>query len=238
MFYFLEIYYRIFFLFVFNTSFFFILYFYKELLIWIIIFPFNFNKKFQNHFIYTHPTELFNTIFYLIFFICLIVNLIYIIVILLDFFKTSLIKSKFIFFQKLIVLIFVFCFSFNLIFIFYLIPFVFFFFESYNTTENVNLDLIMELRIESYIKFFIEYLILSNFIFYFIILLLLFIFLFKFILFLKNKKFIVLINILLSTLFSPPDIFSQLTIFFILSFLIELLFLTLLFKLKFNKVTY
>lgn len=109
MFYFLEIYYRSFFYLFFNILFFSILYLYKEILIWSIVFPFmfvNLNKNLSQHFIYTHPTEIFNIIFYLIFSFCLIMNLIYIALMLLDFFKTSIIKTKVFFFKNQVVIFF------------------------------------------------------------------------------------------------------------------------------------
>ena len=238
MFYLLEIYYRSLFYFFFNLFLLTTLYCNKELLVWFVVLPFNFNKKAQNSFIYTHPTELFNIIFYLLFFIAILINLIYIIFICLDFFKTSLNKTKFQFFQKLSFIVFLLILTFNLIFLFYIIPCLFLFFESYNNTTNFGLDLIMELRIESYVKFFIDSLIVSNFLFYFILGLLLLIFSFNFIFLLKNKKLLFLINILLATFFSPPDIISQLSLFCVLTFLVELIFLVLLFKLKFNMVAY
>lgn len=241
MFYFLEIYYRFFFYVVFNISFLGIVYFYKELILWIIVFPFmltNYTNNFQTHFIYTHPTELFYIIFYLLFIFCIIINLIYIMLSLLDFFKTSVYYTKFSFFQKLtfyVVFLFMSC---NVLFILYIIPFLFCFFESYNTVDIVNLNLHRELRIKSYVHFVIEYLIISNFLFYFIILIFTTIFSFNILFFLKHKKFFSFINILLSTFFSPPDIISQLILFIILSLLSEILFLILVFKIKFNKVIY
>lgn len=238
MFYFLELYYRSLFYFIFNSALLPILYYNKELIIWVIVFPFNFNKKFQNHFIYTHPTEIFNIIIYLIFFIFLMINIIYVFFIFLDFSKTSINVTKFMFFKKLSFVTFILTIIFNLIFLLYIIPFLFVFFESYNNEKNFCFDLIMELRIESYTKFFITSLITSNLVFFFILLILLFICSFNFGLFLKNKKFFILTNILLATLFSPPDIISQIIIFFFLTFLLEIILLFLLFKIKFNMVTY
>lgn len=241
MFYFFEIYYRGFFYVLFNIMLFGVLYLYKELILWITVFPLiliNYTNNFQTHFIYTHPTELFYIIFYLLFIFCIIINLIYIFLILLDFFKTSLCYTKFIFFQKINFYFFFLIVIFNVFFILYIIPFVFCFFESYNTADVVNLNLNRELRIKSYVNFFIEYLIISNFIFYFLIIIFIIIFSFNLLFFLKNKKFFSFINILVATLFSPPDVISQILLFVLLSLLIEFLFLILIFKLKFSKVTY
>jgi len=241
MFYFIDIYYRSLFFVFFNIILFFILYLYKELLLWIIVFPLFFvktNIKVQTHFIYTHPTELFNLLFYIILIFTGIINFLYLIVMLLDFLKTSINKTKLFFFQKLSLYFVFFLLIFNISFVVYISPFLFYFFESYNSLGIVSLNLQQEFRIKSYVRFFIDLLVLFNFAFYFVIIVLILIFLFSFLFFLRNKKFLIFLNILLATLFSPPDVFSQLILFLVLSFLMEIFFFILLFKLKFNMVTY
>jgi Sec-independent protein secretion pathway component TatC len=85
------------------------------------------------------------------------------------------------------------------------------------------LNMLFELKLNDYIIFLLSFLTLLNFIY------LLFYILFYFIKSIGLKKLIdwkklfVFFNIVFSTLLSPPDIYSQLTVLFLLLFLFEFL---------------
>ena len=159
-----------------------------------------------------------------------------------DFVKTSSYKLEY----KKINFFYIFFFwafiLFNIIFPLFLIPKIWLFFEKINIliTSTQAFQIFYELKINEYFSFLFLILIYLN------VCLLVIIFFFSFLVQLKIqyiitfKKIFYLINSLIATFLSPPDILSQIFLFFCLSLLFEILLLYLILQLKnsFNKVTY
>lgn len=238
MFYLKELYIRIIFSGIVTLSLFLIFYIYIKELIFLIVFPFIIqNKNLIKHFIYTHPIELLSSIIQIIFLLLFIFCIPYITWTTRDFLKSSLTKKE----EKalysiltkvcyLIILV-------NIIGFTFVFPIIWLFFESFNFKTNLNLKIYLELKIEDYIHFVIDYLYLTNTA---IIILLI---IYNFIVYnninflLKNKKYITLMNIIIATFISPPDIVFQLILFMVLQILLEFIHFFILFKIKFNTVT-
>lgn len=216
-------------------------YFYKNLLLLILTFSIlkvpskNIIQGFD-HFIYTHPGELLKIYFLIILTFIFIFIIPYLVWHFLDFFRSSFFLSEMINIRLFLFLFLLFTFFLNVFGFFLLFPNIWFFFECFNNqieTDNV-LNLFLELRIQDFLTFFFGFFYVLNFA------ILLFLFLFFIIIsfglktLLSWKKLFIFIHISFATLLSPPDVFSQMSIFLFLSFLFEfILFLSFVFfKLK------
>lgn len=203
-------------------------------------------SKFKPHFILTEITEIFNVYFYLIFFFS---NQIFFLKVgyhILMFLSKSVSKKEGFFLVN----------SFKIIVIFWVISFVFlnifilpltwdFFFSFYKDTHLNSLTLFFELRLIEYVKFYFSLYYTSFFIGQFLALIFL---VFKsgitsVILVRKYRKLFYLVIVSLSTVLSPPDIFYQLFISFLIIIFFEFFILFKLFDLvrepiKTNKYSY
>lgn len=193
-----------------------------------------------DHFIYTHPIELFNIyiiIIYIFFFYFIFPYLIWQV---LDFLKTGFYTKEF---QKIKFLYLLSCFIFlscNLGAVFYLLPHLWSIFYSLNSTFEFKMliDIYYELKIKDY--FFFIFLLL-----YYINLFLIFLFLIYLIIMtlpisklIKQKKIFILINLLVATFLSPPDLLSQFFLLFFLTAFFEfglIIFNIVLKYIKYNK---
>lgn len=227
MFYFFEIFNRFKYLFISFFFVFFLCYVYKDILLVIFLYSIIENKDgnlniFEiNNFIYTHPTEIFNMYLLLVsYFSCLFI-IPFFLWLLLDFFKQSFYKKEY---EKIKILSFyllLLFFFLNFFGLFYIFPNFWLILDSFN--KSLFLNMLFELKLNDYIIFLLSFLTLLNFIY------LLFYILFYFIKSIGLKKLIdwkklfVFFNIVFSTLLSPPDIYSQLTVLFLLLFLFEFL---------------
>lgn len=93
------------------------------------------------------------------------------------------------------------------------LPYCWEFFSSFQLKSQENLvGIHMELKINNYLNFFLEILFSITFLFHFFIVFLFSMKLFPIKLFIKFRKVVYFFIFMLATLFSPPDIFSQLSI--------------------------
>ena len=243
MFYFKELLLRFKFIIISSILIFILCYIYKDLLL--IVFSFSLLKlplNSFNDFIYTHPIELFKVHFYFAFLICTYYILPFFFWHCLDFLRSSLTRYNYTMLFKQILLIILVLFTFNVFSFSYLLPNIWFFFTEFNNLEGTSnvLNFFFELRIQEYFNFVVDFLYLTN----------IFIFLFIFLYFLISyfglsniiywKRLFIFINIMCATLLSPPDVYSQIIILIILSFIFEsliiinLYFLTL--KINYEKL--
>lgn len=201
----------------------FIAYFYKNILFILLTFPLLDYFYNLNNFIYTHPTELLTIHFLLILLISLIFQIPYILWHFLDFTKTSLLKNEYIKMLKVLIVCTFFLIIFNFLFFFLIFPkfWLFFYSFSFSFHESQTLSFFLELRVQEYFNFVINFIysvnlfILIFFAIFFLILM------FGFEKLLYWKKLFLFCNIVFATLLSPPDVYSQLLILFILTFFLE-----------------
>lgn len=201
----------------------FIAYFYKNILFILLTFPLLDYFYNLNNFIYTHPTELLTIHFLLILLISLIFQIPYILWHFLDFTKTSLLKNEYLKMLKVLIVCTFFLIIFNFLFFFLIFPkfWLFFYSFSFSFHESQTLNFFLELRVQEYFNFVINFIysvnlfILIFFAIFFLILM------FGFEKLLYWKKLFLFCNIVFATLLSPPDVYSQLLILFILTFFLE-----------------
>ena len=204
-----------------------ICFYYKEVLlilfsIPILNLPLDISLEFNN-LIYTHPFELFKIHFFFAFIITIYLFIPYFFWHILDFLKSSLPNYKYKLLLKYNINIISIVLCTNYFFYYYFLPNIWFFLKNFNISNNLNkiLKFYLELRVEEYFYFIFDFLYLTN------ILILLFLFFFSIIILfgLSNmilwKKLFIFINIMCATLLSPPDVYSQLLILFLLSFIFE-----------------
>jgi len=217
-------------------------FFYKDILLIIFSIPIlklpsNIISEFSN-IIYTHPLELFKIHFFFAIIISLYLFIPYIIWHVLDFLKSSIIKYNYkILLNKTFISITTF-FSVNIFIFYYFLPNIWFFFKKFNNSNSSNkvLKFFFELRVEEYFNFVLDFLYLTN------ILIFLFLFFFAVIIIfgVSNiifwKKLFIFINIVCATLLSPPDVYSQIFIFFILNFFFDVIVFINIYILKLNKM--
>jgi len=237
MFYFKELIYRsIFFIF----SFFLViilLFNYSDLLFWLINIFFSFiNFKRNNFFIFTHPLEVLNVSINLVLFFSLLIIIPYLVWLTFDFLNTAFFLDETKKIKTQLNILFIYFITINIFNLFYFLPFLWKFLNNFNSIIIKSIFISMELRIENYLDFLIKYFILSNILFLIFLLIYFFVFFNKLILIMKNKNVLTIINIVIATIFSPPEVFFQLLIFSFLFIFYEInIFLLILFK-KINKV--
>lgn len=188
-----------------------------------------------DHFIYTHPTELFQTFLGLTFFLTFLFILPYLCWHMLDFLKPSLHLFEYTLLKTILIFFGLFCFTLNLLGFFVLFPKVWFWFLEFNTsTNNFNpgLNFFFELKVLDYFSFLFDFLYFLN------LSLILILILFGFLKYLglKNlvnwKKLFIFFNIVFATLLSPPDILTQIVLLLLFTVLLEFFINLLIFQFK------
>ena len=175
-----------------------------------------------NYYIYTHPLELYYSKFYVCFILSLHIILFYLIWQFFDFYLSGIYKADYLnifsFAVKSILKVII---GF-LVFYGFIVP-IFFQFLKNAAVDSSFYIIFFELKVQD----FIEFILYLNFLF---TVLILFLIVFSFLVFmvsllniLKYKKFICLFIIIFSTLFSPPDLFSQIFLFLFLLVNIEII---------------
>jgi sec-independent protein translocase protein TatC len=202
-----------------------IAYLFKDILFILLTFPLINNSNTLNSFIYTHPAELLTIHLLLMVLIAFIFQIPYFFWHFVDFIKTSLIKKEY---KNLIKVLLLCVFSlilFNFFFFFLIFPKFWFFFYNFNFSFNnpQTLNFFLELRVQEYFDFVLTFIYSVNlFILIFFLLFIFFLFL-GFEKLLYWKKLFLFINIVFATLLSPPDVYSQLSILFVLTLFLEII---------------
>jgi sec-independent protein translocase protein TatC len=188
-----------------------------------------------DHFIYTHPTELFQTFICLTLFLTFLFVLPYLCWQVLDFIKSSLHLFEYNFLKTILKFFGLFCFSLNLLGFFVLFPKVWFWFLEFNASTNdlnPGLNFFFELKVLDYFSFLFDFLYFLNFAL--LVISVLFMLLTR--LGLKNlvnwKKLFIFSNIVFATLLSPPDILTQIVLLLLFTLLLELFICLLIFQFK------
>ncbi len=226
MFYIYELALRNFFLFLSFSLTSFICYTYRKDLFFILLLPSFQTNHPITHLIFTNPVEVFKISIFIVLLFTFLFWLPYLLWNCLDFLRPALYSNEVKKFQKYLFLGFLFFLFGNLSTYYFCLPTLWDFFSSFEERTQL-IDIVLELKAESYFDFIFDTLLLSNF--------LLFSNIFFFLLLLKIsnlpliqaiisfKKFVYVCFLLIGTLLTPPDLFSQILIFSILIVLYECL---------------
>ncbi len=226
MFYIYELALRNFFLFLSFSFTSFICYTYRKDLFFILLLPSFQTNHPITHLIFTNPVEVFKISIFIVLLFTFLFWLPYLLWNCLDFLRPALYSNEVKKFQKYLFLGFLFFLFGNLSTYYFCLPTLWDFFSSFEERTQL-IDIVLELKAESYFDFIFDTLLLSNF--------LLFSNIFFFLLLLKIsnlpliqaiisfKKFVYVCFLLIGTLLTPPDLFSQILIFSILIVLYECL---------------
>lgn len=199
---------------------------------------FDFNKNIFTTITYGSPVDLLLNHIYILFLCTLFIYLPYFLWLLFDFYKSSLKYSqfkltnfilKFSFFIFILIII---------IFFVLVLPLIWQFFQNTNffLEKSSYLSFFQQLQFDKYFLFLKNFFFIIFYFYLFILILALISFKFKLNLLLNYRKFFLIINILTATLISPPDVFSQVCLFFCFIFLFEILCLFFLMLLKYKKL--
>ena len=240
MFYFNELFFRLQYILGSFLLTFLVVYFYKNILFVLLTFPLLDSSNTLTSFIYTNPTELLTTHFLLILLISVSFQVFYFFWHFVDFTKTSLCKSEY---KNLLVTILLFLLTLsllNFIFFFTIFPKFWYFFYNFNfsISEPQTLKFFLELRVYDYFNFVLSFIYTVNFFISIFILSFIFIFIFGFEKLLYWKKLFLFVNIVFATLLSPPDVYSQLAILFVLTLFLEVIIFLNLYFYKVQKKCY
>lgn len=182
----------------------------------------NQNDNIPNYYIYTHPFELYYTHLIFCFILSLHIILPYIIWQLIDFNKTSLYKSEYIFIFKLSIKILFFFLSSYLLLYGFIIPYFLEILQIAKQTYNSTFfTVFFELKVQDFINFILYLNSIFTILIFFLILLSIIILNLTLKKIISLKKLIYLISIIFSTFLSPPDIASQLLLLCIIICSIE-----------------
>lgn len=222
------------------VSIFLISYSYKEIILFEILNPsLNYQILDSNYFIFTNITELFTLYFDLAFFLSTQLVLIYNIYSFLIFLSPGLYFFEYQFFKRILQLFLVFW-VISIIFLNYkLIPFLWSFFLSLqNPLTSYSLFIYFEAKASEYISFFMYIYIRCCLQFQIIVILILFLNYFSInkITIKKYRNIFYYVFLLIATILTPPDFFSQLLVFFGLIFIFEIVFLNLLLLKHFQNI--
>jgi sec-independent protein translocase protein TatC len=239
MFYFKELYFRFIFIIYAIICIYTYCYIFKNNIINIIIAPFILlNVPFNNTFIQTDPSELFFVILNIILIITCFFIIPYILWTILDFFKTAFYINEYKIIKRYIVFFSLIVYSFNVLALFLLFPLVWNFFSSFNDISFEYINFNKLIKVNTYMYFLCNFFKITNMFFVFLIIIYILVFIKGIRFLLKFKKFFMVINILVATFLSPPDVFIQIFIFLFLQVILEIFHFFFLYELKTNKEAY
>ena len=210
--YFSELKNRFYLLFLTCFSFMIIGYYYKKVLLFLLLEPNIYKTNSQNYFIFTNVTEIFSVYLKSTFFFSFQIFLLFLYYHIRSFILPSLFIIEYLYLKYISNLILIIWVWSILIFNYFLMPLIWEFFLSFNNNSGVSLY--FEAKLAEYLNFYIT--------FYYIVVL--YCQIFSFIIFFLNyfnantvlikkfRKLFYFFLVLFSTLISPPDIFSQLFI--------------------------
>jgi Sec-independent protein secretion pathway component TatC len=190
-----------------------------------------------SNFIYTHPIELFKVYLYSTVLIASFLIIPYFFWQLLDFFKSSVTQIRYKTIKQIGLYVLSFISVINFVLFAYFLPILWLFFKTFNhDADSANtLNFFFELRVQEYFNFVLDFLYLINlFILLFIALISLASY-FGLSTCLHWKKLFIFLNSLCATFLSPPDVPSQLLLFFVLHFIFEVLIFISLYLLKLKR---
>lgn len=206
-------------------------YVYRNLLLYLLTFSVlstNNNSDISgvDYFIYTHPSELLTIYFLAVFYFSGLFLLPFLLWNFLDFLKSSLLASEYyLLLQSFLILVLIIVFS-NIFCFLNLFPTFWIFFESFNNLSdkaNNELHFFLELRIQDYFLFLSSFLYLVNVCLFFLLSICFSFSFYGIKTLLHWKKLFIFFNIVFATLLSPPDVYSQLLIFGILTVIFEII---------------
>ena len=242
MFYIKEVFFRFQYL---LASFFFVSivsYYYKNLLLFLLTFAIvavDTKSGIQgvDYFICTHPSELLTIYITLVFYCSWLIVFPQFFWQILDFLRSSLYKFEYVNFLKVLAILSLIVFFFNLLCFLKLFPNFWLFFESFNKIINKDnvLNVFLELKLYDYFLFLTDFIYLINVCLFFLLTLCLIFFYCGLKYLIHWKKLFIFINIVFATLLSPPDVYSQLLILVVLTFIFEFMIFFYTFYCKFLK---
>lgn len=239
MFYIKEIYLRLIYVTLLIFCLFFIYYQYREITLIIFLIPSKLmGYNLIENFIYTNPAELLCSLLNLNFFLIFIFSTPYVFWLILDFLKPSLLLNEYKnlkYYNKNFSLYTILL---NVILFILFFPLIFNFFQSFNAFDLKNLDIKLELRIIEFVYFIYNIFYIINMGLVFISIIIITILFNGISFYIYYKKFFIVFNLIAATIFSTPDIGSQITLFIILNLFLELFQFIHIYKNKINKASY
>lgn len=203
-------------------------YYYKNLLLFLFTFAIvavDSKSGIQgvDYFICTHPSELLTIYITLVFYCSWLIVFPQFFWQVIDFLKSSLFRLEYIKLLNLLVILTLVIFFFNLLCFLKLFPNFWIFFESFNKIINKDnvLNVFLELKLYDYFLFLIDFIYLINICLFFLLVLSSIFFCCGLKYLIHWKKLFIFINIVFATLLSPPDVYSQLLILIVLTFIFE-----------------
>lgn len=186
---------------------------------------------------YNSPIDLLIIYFYIIIFFSFLLLLPYLLWLVFDFYKSSLSSSTYMQITYMLIFSLIIFLIIITIFFFLFLPLVWQFFEKTNAwiEKTSYLTFFQQLQFDKYFLFIKNFMIIFFYFYLFMLFLILISFKFKFNLLLTYRKFFLVVNIVVATFISPPDIFSQLCLFFLFTCMFEILCLFFLTLLKYLK---
>ena len=121
---------------------------------------------------------------------------------------------------------------------FFLFPYIWFFFQSLNNYQDYTisyLNFFFELRIQDYFFFVLDFFYIINISILIFLFLFLFVYFFGIISLIFWKKLFIFFNIMFATFLSPPDVYSQILLFFALTLISEFIIVLYLYVFKLKK---
>lgn len=195
-------------------------------------------KENESYLNYTNPTELFETLINLTGFFTILTFFPYTLWSTIDFLRVGLfffeykkIKNL----SQLTVSIFL---VFNIFLYYILFPYIIYFFLSFDSFDKNNIDIRIEFQLLKFLIFSYNIFYMVNIVLIIIILIYLVIKIEGLNFYIRYKKVFFLVSILMATIFTTPEISSQLIVFLFINLFLEFFQLKLLYKIKVNKVAY
>lgn len=232
-FYFLEIKYKIFFIVLCWFNLILLNYYYKELILFILIKPCSnivINKEI--YFVYSNITEILHNYIIVVLFLSTIITFCFAFFHIIDFIKLGLYSNEISFIKNYIYYNTVFNFFFFFLCYYYVAPQFWKFFLSYSTSNTVNFNFFFEIKLEEYLYFYYSIFKIGFIISQIITLLYFWVKInIKYIIIYKNtRKRIHILLIITSTIITPPDIVSQLIVSFMFIVIYEFFIYCFIFK--------
>lgn len=236
MFYLSEIYYRLVYFLISILFNIFLLYIYKNDIIFITIIPALLKKNLLDYFIFTEPREILFFYLFSCFSFLLFIILPFLFMVIYDYIKPSLYKAEWIKLAKLknkLLLIF---FLVNILTFFIGLPLFWGFFSSFQTYSNL-FTFFLELSALNYFYYFSSIFLITNLFLILLTMLLLYFYKIGILLSIFKKSYIYLIFLIFSTVVTPPDLILQILLFCSLCICLEVfIFYVLIYYSYFNKI--
>jgi Sec-independent protein secretion pathway component TatC len=167
-----------------------------------------------------------------------VINIPFVLWQILDFLKSGLTKKEYKFLSNSSKVFVIFTIMINYFSLTFIFPILWKFFTSLEMYQGTGtlINLSLELKVEEYLKFFNQFVFITNVFVMTVVTLFVGATRFGISNLVYWKKLFILVNIMFATLLSPPDVYSQIMILSILSIILEIILFCFILKMKLNKL--